>query len=85
MEIDLNKNDSFDFNSFKLSIINNYLEIRSLDSSLENSYIQALFNKMKNSKETVDKKTIESYFNVYTRESKKFIQIRLQRHQWLFL
>jgi len=80
MEIDPNKNDSFDFNTFKLSNVFINIEIRSLDSTLENSYIQALFNKMKNSKETVDRKTLEACFNVYTKESNFLIKIRLQRH-----
>ena len=43
--------------------------MRLLDGTLELTYINCLFNRIKNLKETVDKNTIEKYFNVFKHES----------------
>ena len=44
--------------------------MRLFDSQLEHNFINSLFLKIKNTKDTVDTKTIEKYFNVFKKESK---------------
>lgn len=40
-----------------------------LDKQLEHNFINSLFIKIKNSKDTIDTKTIEKHFNVFKKES----------------
>lgn len=43
--------------------------MRLLDITLEPTYINALFNRIKNNTDSVDKNTIQHSFNVYKNES----------------